>query len=74
VLLEFVKDHLIPHIAEKMFAKDMYDALVGLYQNENTCRKLHLKHQLQFVKMTSEDTVVRYLMKITQICDQLVLM
>jgi hypothetical protein len=65
VLLESVKDHLIPHIFKKKFAKEMYDALVGLYQNENTGRKLHLKHQLQVVKMSSEDTVVDYLMKIT---------
>jgi hypothetical protein len=50
----------------------MYDALVGLYQNGNTSRKLHLKHQLQIVKMSSEDTVVNYLMKITHIRDQLV--
>jgi hypothetical protein len=43
----------------------MYDALVGLYQNGNTDRKLHLKHQLQVVKMSSEDIVVNYPMKIT---------
>jgi hypothetical protein len=44
VLLESVKDHLIPHNAQKTSAKEMYDALVGLYQNENTSMKLHLKH------------------------------
>jgi hypothetical protein len=71
VLLESVKDHLIPHIAEKKYAKEMYDALVSLYQNKNTGKLLHLKHQLQVVKMSSEDTVVNYLMKITQIRDQL---
>jgi hypothetical protein len=50
VLLESMKDHLIPHIVEKTSSKEMYDALVGLYQNGNTGRKLHLKHQLQVVK------------------------
>jgi hypothetical protein len=35
-------------------------------------RKLQLKHWLQLVKMSNEDTVVSYLMKITQIRDQLV--
>jgi hypothetical protein len=64
VLLESMKDNLIPHIFEKNSAKELYDALVGLYQSENTNRELHLKHQLQ-VKMSSEDTVVNYLMKIT---------
>jgi hypothetical protein len=54
VLLESMKDHTIPHITEKTSAKEMYDALVGLYQNGNTGKKLHLKHQLQVVKMSSE--------------------
>jgi hypothetical protein len=71
VLLGSAKDHLILQIYEKKFAKEMYDALVDLYRNDNTGRKLHLKHQLQVVKMSSEDTVVDYLMKITQIRDQL---
>jgi hypothetical protein len=35
VLLDSVKDHLIPRISEKNTAKDMYDALVGLYQSGN---------------------------------------
>jgi len=73
VLIEYVKDHLIPHIAEKTFARKMYVALVGLYQNRNTGRKLNLKHQVQVVKMSSEDTIMRYLMNITQIRDQLVM-
>jgi hypothetical protein len=67
VLLDSMKDHLIPHIAEKTYAKDMYDALVGLYQNGNTDRKFHLKHQIQIIRMNKEDTIVNYLMKITQI-------
>jgi len=49
----------------------MYDALVILYQNKNTRRVLHLKNQLQIVKVTSEDMVVKYLMNITQIQNQL---
>jgi hypothetical protein len=31
VFLESMKDHLIPHIVEKTYAKDMYDSLVGIY-------------------------------------------
>jgi hypothetical protein len=69
VLLESVKDHLIPHISEKKSAKEMYDALVGLYQSVNTSTKLHLKHQLQVVEMSSSDRIISYLMRITQIRD-----
>jgi hypothetical protein len=71
VLLDFVKDYLIPRIFEKKKAKYMYDALVGLYQSGNVGRKLILKQQLQVVDMSSSSTVVSYLMRITQIRDQL---
>jgi hypothetical protein len=50
----------------------MYDALVGLYQSGNTNRKLILRHKLRSVEMSKSDTVASYLMRITQIRDQLV--
>jgi uncharacterized protein YehS (DUF1456 family) len=31
VILDLVKDHLIPHLSEKNMTKDMFDALVGLF-------------------------------------------
>jgi hypothetical protein len=33
------------------------------YQNNNIDRMLHLKHQLQIIRMIGEDTIVSYLMK-----------
>jgi hypothetical protein len=62
-----VKYHLILHISKNKYAKEMYDALVSLYQNNNISRLLHLKHQLQVVRMYSEETVVNYLINITHI-------
>jgi hypothetical protein len=53
-------------------AKDMYDALVVLYQSGNASRKLILRHQLRFVEMSKSNTVASYLMRITQIRDQFV--
>ena len=52
VLLDFVKDHLIPHIFEKKTTKDMYDALVELYKSGITSYKLTLRHQLRSVEMS----------------------
>jgi hypothetical protein len=72
VLLDSVKDHLIPHISEKKTTKDMYDALVGLYQSGNAKRKLILRHKLRSVEMSKSNIVASYLMRITQIRDQLV--
>jgi hypothetical protein len=71
VLLDSVKDHMIPHIYEKKIVKDVYGDLVCLYQSENVGRKFIFKNQLQAIKMSSSDTVVSYLMRINQIHDQL---
>jgi hypothetical protein len=46
LLLDSVKDHLIPHISKKKTAKEMYEALVGLYLSGNANQKLILRHQL----------------------------
>lgn len=31
ILLDYVRDHLIPYIDEHKTAKDMHDAIIGLY-------------------------------------------
>jgi hypothetical protein len=35
VIFEVVKDHLIPHVSEKANSKEMYDAVVSLFQSDN---------------------------------------
>ena len=40
MILDVVKDHLIPHIIEKAKAKDMCDALVGIFQSDNMTNKI----------------------------------
>jgi hypothetical protein len=71
VILEAIKDHLIPHVAEKTRSKEMIDALVSLFQSDNMTRKMILKTKLRECRMSNSDNVTSYLMRITQICDQL---
>jgi 2-phosphoglycerate kinase len=71
VILEAIKDHLIPHVAEKTNSKDMFDALVSLFQSDNMSRKMILKTKLRESRMTHSNNVASYLMRITQIRDQL---
>jgi hypothetical protein len=52
VLLDSLKDHLISHISEKKTIKDMYDALVGLYQRGNTSHNLILRHKIRSIEMS----------------------
>lgn len=71
ILIDFVKDHLIPHIYEQETAKKMFDALVGLFECNTTSRKLSLRNQLQSTTMNRSDMVATYFMKISQLKDQL---
>jgi len=65
VLLDSMKDHLIPHIYEKKTTKNMYDSLVGLYQIKNTSLKFILRHYLWSIEMPKSETFDSYLMRIT---------
>jgi hypothetical protein len=67
-----MNDHFIPHIFKKENSKDMYDALVGIYQNKNVGRMIHLKYRIQIVRINNEDTVVNYIMNITHIQDHII--
>jgi hypothetical protein len=35
IIVDGVKDHIIPHLSGKKIAKDMWEALVKLYQSDN---------------------------------------
>lgn len=70
-LIDSIKDHLIPHVAELKTAKKMYDALVGLFESKNNSRKLTLRHQLHSIMMSRLDSVATYLMRVFRLRDQL---
>jgi hypothetical protein len=70
MILDAIKDHLIPHAFEKKTAKEMFNALISLYQSQNISMKI-LRNKLKSIVMTRSDTVTSYLMKITQLRDQL---
>lgn len=70
-ILDLVKDHLIPRIFGKTTGKEMFVALVILYQSENINRKTLMKNKLRATHMSKVDIIASYLMKSTELCDQL---
>jgi hypothetical protein len=50
VILDAVKDHLIPHVAEKQSAREMFKTLVDLFQSDNLNRKKVLRNKLRECK------------------------
>jgi len=47
VILEAIEDHLIQHVVEKISSKDMYDALISLFQSDNMSLKMILRTKLR---------------------------
>jgi hypothetical protein len=71
IIVDGVKDHIIPHLSGKKTAKDMWEALVKLYQSNNQSRKMLLREKLRSMKMAKGESVVTYLTKFTRIRDEL---
>ena len=61
IILDGVKDHLIPHLSEKKTTKEMWDALKNLFEAKNENRKMALKDKLHDTKMGKEESVSSYL-------------
>ena len=71
VILDAVKDHIVPHVFGKDHAFEMWDALTKLYQSSNENRKMVLREKLRSVKMVESESVTSYLTRVSQIRDEL---
>ena len=56
IILDGVKDHIVPHISELDTAKEMWDAILNLYQNATTNRKMILREKLKNTWMNQGET------------------
>jgi hypothetical protein len=70
IILDVVKDYVIPYIAGKSNAFEMWTSLTKLYQSSNENQKMVLREKLRNVKM-SETKKVSYLTRITKFHDEL---
>jgi hypothetical protein len=71
IIIYSIRDHLLPHIPTLTPTYLMYDVLKKMFERNNTNIALTLKHQLQNLKMTKDDTITTFFMKISEIKDQL---
>lgn len=71
ILNESIKYNLIPYISKLRTPKSILDILARIYESKNKSRKLTLRNQLRVTKMTKNDTIATYFMKMPQIKDQL---
>jgi hypothetical protein len=71
IIIYSVRDHLLPRIANLKTAYDMYKTLKEMFESDNTLRALALRSQLQSTKMTKDDTVALFFMKLSEVKEQL---
>jgi hypothetical protein len=67
IILDGVKDHLIPHLSGKNSTKDKWEALKSLFQSKNENHKMVLREKLRDMKMTGSDTMTTYITQIRQV-------
>ena len=71
IMVGSVKDHLIPYISHLDSSKKMYDALTNLFSVRNIGQVMSLKNELRDMKMNDDERITSYLVRISQLRDQL---
>jgi hypothetical protein len=71
ILVDSVKNHIIPHLSGKKTTKDMWEALVKLDQSDNQSKEMLRREKLRSTKMAKGESVITYLTKFIQIRDEL---
>jgi len=61
MVFDGVQYHIVPHIAEKETSKEVWDAIVKLYQVPLENRKMILKEKLRTTKILKGECVTPYL-------------
>jgi len=71
IIFDGVKDHVVPHIAEKDTANEMWKALKKLYQQTSVQRKMLPENQLRSYQMQKGEKIDVFLSGLKEIRDQL---
>jgi hypothetical protein len=60
IIVDSVKDDLIPYISNLKSSKNMYDALTNLFPVRNIGQVMSMRNELRDTHMTKVDTVASY--------------
>jgi hypothetical protein len=65
IIVDSVKDHLIPYISHLDSSKKMYNALTNLFLVINIGQVMGLKNELRDMKMNDDDSITSYFVRIS---------
>ena len=70
IIVDSIKDHLIPYISHLDSSKKMYDALTNLFSARNIGQIMSMMNELCDMKMNDDDIITSYFVRISQLRDQ----
>jgi putative lipoic acid-binding regulatory protein len=65
IIVEFVKDHLVPYIYHIDSSKKMYNSLTNLFSVRNIGQVMTLKNELHDMKMNDDERVTSYFVRVS---------
>ena len=71
IIADSIKDHLIPHVSSLKTPKEVFNALMKLFEVKNINQKTTLRNQLKNVKIQNSETMQSYFTRVAQIKEQL---
>ena len=57
IIVDSIKDHLIPQVSSLKTPKEMFEALAKMFEGKNINRKMTLRNQLKNVKIQNVETI-----------------
>ena len=70
LIMDGIKDHIVPHVAEKKTANEMWKALTSLYEGKPVQRKMLLETQMRSFMMAKGEDMEHFLFRLQSIRDQ----
>jgi len=71
IIVDSIKDNLIPYISRLDSSKKMYDALTNIFSVRNIGQVMSLKNELRDMKMNEDDSITSHFVRISELRDQL---
>jgi hypothetical protein len=65
IIVDSLKNHLIPYISHIYSSKKMYDFLTNLFSVRNVGQIMSLKSELRDMKMNDDDNITSYFVRIS---------
>ena len=71
IIVNSIKDHLIPQVSSKKTPNKMYDALAKMHEGRNINRKMNLRAQPKGTNMRKGESIQDYFTRVSQLREQL---